>query len=522
MNGVGVAGMCWRCRIMPVKVAGSHGTLTWSNAIAGILWATDHGANVINMSFGSLYGSAALADAVSYAESHGVVVVAAAGNEGNTAKFYPAAYPGILSVAATTSNDSLYSFSTRGSWVRLAAPGCTWTSQRDSTWGSFCGTSAAAPVVAGIAGLYIAAHPGAMRSEVQYAITSTAAPIAVNIGGGRVDAAATLSVSSSADPSSSPSAPGPPSAAKASGGDATAKVSWHAPAADGGSTITGYTVTSTPGNKTCSTGGALGCTVKGLTNGTTYTFTVRASNKLGTGLPSDPSNTVKPRAPDTTAPTASAAQVRIPCQLNRRRQDQRARPMASADRSVGHRPLLAGDEREQRTMGVSRAPVAQLDLRRSDAQGRQSLPFPGTRHRRCRKCRHLRRHDQFEAGRIPGDRTCCLLRRRLETSELERRIGRLCQQVEQLGSHSQLRVHGQRSRFRVDSCRRPRDRGHLARRQEGSNSRSVFEDRKAGLRGLVIGRPENTSHTVSVRVTGTKNASSTSDRVDVDAFIGWQ
>jgi len=188
MNALGVAGTCWDCRILAVKVADSAGNVTFSNGAAGIVYATDHGARVINMSWGKTSANDTLKAAVDYAQSRGVVLIAAAGNEGNTAKFYPAAYAGVLSVAATTQSDTLYSWSTRGSWVRLAAPGCTYTAMKNSTWGSFCGTSAAAPIVAGIAGLILAYKPDATQAQVQDAIVSTTVAISVNIGGGRVDA----------------------------------------------------------------------------------------------------------------------------------------------------------------------------------------------------------------------------------------------------------------------------------------------------------------------------------------------
>ncbi len=88
-------------------------------------------------------------------------------------------------------------------------------------------------------------------------------------------------------------APGAPTAVVASPLNASASVSWTAPASDGGVAITGYTVTSSPGSKTCTTAGALTCTVSGLTNGTSYTFTVVASNGAP-GAPSAPSNAVVP------------------------------------------------------------------------------------------------------------------------------------------------------------------------------------------------------------------------------------
>jgi subtilisin family serine protease len=215
-NDIGIAGACWGCRILPVKVVNSSGNVTWSNAAAGIIWATKQGAKVISMSFGKTTGNSTLQSAVAYARNHGVIVIASAGNNGNTAKFYPAAYSGVISVAATTSSDTLYSWSTRGSWVRLAAPGCVWTTKRSGGWGSFCGTSASAPLVAGIAGLAYAAKPGATRDEVEQAILKTAIHFTWRISGGRVDASAAVSKLSptppptpSPPPTSSPTPPAP-------------------------------------------------------------------------------------------------------------------------------------------------------------------------------------------------------------------------------------------------------------------------------------------------------------------------
>jgi hypothetical protein len=98
-----------------------------------------------------------------------------------------------------------------------------------------------------------------------------------------------------------PTAPGRPTAVTAIAGAASASVTWTAPA-NGGKPITGYTVTSSPDGKTCATTGALGCTVAGLRNGTKYTFTVTATNGVGTGLPSNPSTPVTPIAGNTYRP----------------------------------------------------------------------------------------------------------------------------------------------------------------------------------------------------------------------------
>jgi hypothetical protein len=167
-NGTGVAGTCNKCRILPVKVLNSHGNGMWSVAAKGIIWAADHGADVINLSFGGPTGSTTLADAVAYARSKGAVVVAAAGNSGTNSYFYPAAYSGVISVAASTDMDFRYSWSNySSSWVTLAAPGCTWTSKWWNSYGSFCGTSAAAPIVSGVAALVESMNPDLTSTEIE-------------------------------------------------------------------------------------------------------------------------------------------------------------------------------------------------------------------------------------------------------------------------------------------------------------------------------------------------------------------
>ncbi len=191
-NSIGVASYCWRCSLMPVKVLGADGTGTTANVASGIIWATDHGARVISMSLSGTTGTSALQSAVYYAHSRGVVLVAAAGNSGTTTQTYPAAYPEVLGVAGSDPNDALYAWSTYGAWVKLAAPGCNYTTGRSGWFGSFCGTSAAAPAIAGIAGLALSHAGAATNTAVEAALESTAVKISAPVAYGRVDAYAAL------------------------------------------------------------------------------------------------------------------------------------------------------------------------------------------------------------------------------------------------------------------------------------------------------------------------------------------
>jgi subtilisin family serine protease len=189
-NGLGISGVCPRCSIMPVKVTGANGTATWLNVASGIAWAADHGASVISMSLGG-GPSDAVAQAIRYAQSKGVLVVAAAGNGGSSQPFYPAADPGVLSVGATQKTGKLYSWSNYGSWVDVAAPGCDTTTFVGDGFGQFCGTSASAPLVAGLAGLAFSYSPTSSAETIEHAIVSSAYHLD-GVTDGRVDAVGTL------------------------------------------------------------------------------------------------------------------------------------------------------------------------------------------------------------------------------------------------------------------------------------------------------------------------------------------
>jgi subtilisin family serine protease len=193
-NHVGGAGICWRCLVMPIKALDARGSGDDTLIAAGIVWAVDHGARVINLSLGGPGSSVELANALAYASAKGVIVVAAAGNAGTTTQFYPAADPHAISVAATTVADSRYSWSNFGSWVRLAAPGCNIAPILGGSYGTFCGTSSATPVVAGLVALELSAQPAATARDVEDALARAAVPLPAFVQYGRIDAGRTLAL----------------------------------------------------------------------------------------------------------------------------------------------------------------------------------------------------------------------------------------------------------------------------------------------------------------------------------------
>ncbi|HVM27653.1 MAG TPA: fibronectin type III domain-containing protein, partial [Mycobacteriales bacterium] len=299
-NGLAMSGVCGRCAVLPVKVLGRDGSGSYSAIISGIDYAVAQGADVLNLSLtGDVYSSF-LADAVANARARGVVVVASAGNAGQTAMTYPAGLPGVLAVGATDEADRRTSYSNHGSWVTVAAPGRNVALNHvgDGVW--FTGTSSSAPVVAGVVGLLRSHAPGASGAAVENAVTSSAVPIGSWVKHGRIDAVGALR----ALDSSLAFRPSAPTGVGGTAGDGAVQVSWTA-AADRGSAITRYSVTSLPGGRTCATSGAVTCTVAGLTNGTAYTFSVTASNAVGTSDASSASAAVTPVA--AVAPAAPAA-----------------------------------------------------------------------------------------------------------------------------------------------------------------------------------------------------------------------
>lgn len=187
-TGGGIAGISG-CTLMPVKVLDASGNGYDSDISNGITFAADHGANIINLSLGGVDGSAMERDAINYAIAHGAIVAAAAGNDGEDERFYPAQDGGVLSVGACGSGRSLASYSNHGSWVSVVAPGSsilsTWIG---STWQTLSGTSMACAETSGVLAEIEAASPGSNSVQVVNALLQGSVNIGSDTAGGLINA----------------------------------------------------------------------------------------------------------------------------------------------------------------------------------------------------------------------------------------------------------------------------------------------------------------------------------------------
>lgn len=216
-NGVGVAGVSWDVVLLPVRVLVRARELATGqisgigssvNIAAGIRWAADNGANIINMSLGGYEETVVEREAVEYAIEKGVVVIAAMGNDSSTEPHYPSAFDGVIAVAATDQNDNRASFSNMGSWVDVAAPGVDIRSTYwDDTYASLSGTSMATPHVSGVAALVLSQNGGLEAEEVGDILRNTALELKENpedpvpndqFGAGLVQASAAVTAASEA------------------------------------------------------------------------------------------------------------------------------------------------------------------------------------------------------------------------------------------------------------------------------------------------------------------------------------
>ena len=171
-NDIGIAGVCPDCSIMSVKVLNDDGSGDWGIISEGIVWASDHGADVISLSLGGGQYQEVLESAVNYSVANGSVTIAASGNINTNMDFYPASYDQCIAVGAMSpccerkqgvnSCDAEPGWgSTYGDQIDFVAPGVRIfaTAKRAGYWTDFNGTSSACPHVAGIAGLMLSKNP---------------------------------------------------------------------------------------------------------------------------------------------------------------------------------------------------------------------------------------------------------------------------------------------------------------------------------------------------------------------------
>ncbi|MCC5663075.1 S8 family serine peptidase [Nostoc sp. CHAB 5784] len=179
-NNYGVTGIAYNAKIMPVKVLNESGSGSYSSISKGIRYAVDNGANVINLSLGGASSNRTLESAINYASSKGVIVVMAAGNDGDSSPDYPAryAYKSGIAVGAVDKNNNMPDFSNRSGTDEIAyvtAPGVkVYSSVANNQYATYSGTSMAAPHVAGVVALMLSANPNLTNAQVRQIVAETA------------------------------------------------------------------------------------------------------------------------------------------------------------------------------------------------------------------------------------------------------------------------------------------------------------------------------------------------------------
>lgn len=225
-NETGICGTSWLGKLLPVKVLNNKGEGTDADIAAGIIWAADQGARIINLSLGGADDDGSvpqvLQDAVTYAHQQGCLVIAAAGNSGDNSIFYPASLDYVVSVAATDPWDRRADYSTYNAYVDLAAPGGAGSTLFDIATGIIstywspnsealdslsgpeagdyavtAGTSMAAAITSGAALVLWSHEPAATAEDIENTFKNTAVDIGpagpdVQTGSGRIDLLAAM------------------------------------------------------------------------------------------------------------------------------------------------------------------------------------------------------------------------------------------------------------------------------------------------------------------------------------------
>jgi len=207
-NGIGVAGVAWGARIMPVKILDQDGRGPVSAFAQGIRYAVDQGAQIVNVSAGIPVPSRAMESAVDDAIGKGVIVVAASGNRADGVPNYPAAFPNVIAVSASTREDTIADFSSYGSFVWIAAPGKDIVStyyKGGDTYAQLSGTSASTPFVSGTIALMLSQRANLTPKTTREILKATAVDIDApgfdpKAGYGRLDTFHAVVLATAPDP----------------------------------------------------------------------------------------------------------------------------------------------------------------------------------------------------------------------------------------------------------------------------------------------------------------------------------
>lgn len=179
-NALGIAGIAYNANIMPLQITSTSSAWAYSSDVAeATVWATDHGAKVINCSFGyngggGFLGSMTVVSSAQYAHKNGALFFNSAGNSGTLEAYENNPY--VISVGATNSSDTLAGFSTYGNYIDVTAPGeniMTTMGINASGYGSWSGTSFSSPAAAGVAALIWATKPTLSNADVETILKTT-------------------------------------------------------------------------------------------------------------------------------------------------------------------------------------------------------------------------------------------------------------------------------------------------------------------------------------------------------------
>lgn len=321
-NGVGIAGVAWRVKIMACKFIDAAANYSVSDAIASLDYARRNGAKIVTASWGGYsFESPALRDAIGTLRESGIIVTAAAGNDNSnndTMPLYPASYPfdNIVAVAATTRTDARAGYSNFGATtVDLGAPGSpvfsTWAGA-DNDYRYNEGTSMAAPHVAGACALLWARFPTDTYQQIIQRILTTVDPAPDLNGrttsGGRLNLAAALASGTAPPPPPPPAIlPAPTGLSAAATSESAITLAWT----DQATTETGYEVQRSTDNATFIPSGSVGANVTsmsvgGLNAATNYFFRVRAVQGTTASVFSNTANATTASAPPPPPPPSGA------------------------------------------------------------------------------------------------------------------------------------------------------------------------------------------------------------------------